>query len=260
VGRKSRLASGVLAEMVFTLTFAATSARSQNVAAPSAPTPHHAAQSDHRKPVRLPAMMAAHQKRNMREHLIAVQEIVAALASNDWPRVEEAARQMGYTQQMGRMCNMMGAATPGFTPMALNFHHTADTIAAAAGKHNRQAVITALGNTLATCFPANGFPAPAAHDVQTACIAPRYAAPPLRGCWQTAALRRSHGSPGHTSPMRDTHRPAPRRNSLQSESQTGAVSRGLRQPGTSVCRSPAGRLCAPPECKLPAPAFWGRWD
>jgi cytochrome c556 len=149
--KSPRLILGIVAGLALILTIAASTARSQNPSAPSAPMSHHAAQSDQRRPLRLTAMMAAHQKRNMREHLVAVQEIVAALGINDWPRVEAAARKIGYNQQMGRMCNMMGAATPGFTPMALNFHHSADRIADAAKRHDRQAALRALGDTLTTC-------------------------------------------------------------------------------------------------------------
>ncbi len=92
----------------------------------------------------------------MREHLRAVQQIVAALSTDDFSAVERAAKKIGYNEQMGQMCNMMGAATPGFTPMALNFHHTADRIVDAAKKRDRAAVLTALGNTLATCTSCHG--------------------------------------------------------------------------------------------------------
>jgi len=121
-------------------------------AKPSSEDPQPGAhQLDNRKLLILPAMMAAHQKRNMREHLAAVQQIVAALSSDDFAAVERAARKIGYSEQMGQMCNMMGAATPGFTAMALNFHHTADGIVVAARGRDRAAVLTALSNTLATC-------------------------------------------------------------------------------------------------------------
>ena len=52
---------------------------------------------------------------------------------------------------MGQMCEHMGAATPGFTAMALNFHHTADTIGEAARRGDRAAVLAALDRTLQTC-------------------------------------------------------------------------------------------------------------
>ncbi len=68
-------------------------------------------------------MMAEHQKQNMRDHLAAVQEIVAALGRDDLDGVAKAASRMGYSEAMGRMCEHMGAAAPGFTPLALDFHH-----------------------------------------------------------------------------------------------------------------------------------------
>jgi len=96
-------------------------------------------------------MMANHQKQNMRDHLAAVQEIVAAVATKDFPGVEHAASRMGYSEQMGAMCSHMGAGAPGFTETALNFHHTADNIIDAAKRRDLQGVLTALDHTLANC-------------------------------------------------------------------------------------------------------------
>jgi hypothetical protein len=45
----------------------------------------------------------------------------------------------------------MGAGAPGFTEKALNFHRTADKIGDAAKKHDSDAVMKALTDTLATC-------------------------------------------------------------------------------------------------------------
>jgi hypothetical protein len=96
-------------------------------------------------------MMANHQKANMRDHLLAVQEIVAAAAASDFPGVEKAARRIGYSEQMGQMCTHMGAAAPGFTERALAFHHSADAIAASAREHDAPAVLRALSATLTSC-------------------------------------------------------------------------------------------------------------
>ncbi len=95
--------------------------------------------------------MANHQKENMREHLLAVQEIVGALATEDYAAIEKAAGRIGFSEEMGQMCNHMGAGAPGFTTQALNFHHTADRIATAAREHDRTRVLTELGATLQTC-------------------------------------------------------------------------------------------------------------
>jgi hypothetical protein len=106
---------------------------------------------DQRKPLPLLAMMANHQKQNMRDHLVAVEEIVAAIARDDYAAVERSAGRIGYSEQMGQMCSHMGAAAPGFTEQALAFHHTADRIVEGARARNHARVLTELGATLQTC-------------------------------------------------------------------------------------------------------------
>jgi hypothetical protein len=106
---------------------------------------------DKRAPVPLLPMMANHQKQNMRDHLVAVQEIIIALATEDYAAIEKAAGRIGFSEQMGRMCSHMGAGAPGFTDVALTFHRTADTITTAAQQRDRVAVTRALGATLQTC-------------------------------------------------------------------------------------------------------------
>ncbi len=106
---------------------------------------------DSRTAVPLLPMMANHQKQNMRDHLVAVQEITLALVTDDFPAVELAAAKLGYSEQMGQMCTHMGAGAPGFTEEALAFHHTADRIAAAAHARDRGRVVSELGATLQAC-------------------------------------------------------------------------------------------------------------
>lgn len=106
---------------------------------------------DQRRPVPLLPMMAKHQKENMREHLQAVQEVVAAAAVDDFDRVAAAGKRMGFSESMGRMCEHMGAGAPGFTEQALAFHHTADEIATAASNRSGPDILLALSNTLRAC-------------------------------------------------------------------------------------------------------------
>jgi cytochrome c556 len=106
---------------------------------------------DTRQPLPLTAMMAEHQKQNMREHLAAVQAIIAALGRDDMDAVAKASARLGYSEAMGQMCEHMGAAAPGFTAMALNFHHTADTIGEAARRGDRAGILSTLDRTLQTC-------------------------------------------------------------------------------------------------------------
>jgi hypothetical protein len=106
---------------------------------------------DARRPVPLLPMMAQHQKQNMREHLEAVQAIVAAAALGDFEAVASAGRRLGFSEATGHMCEHMGAAAPGFTEQALGFHHTADEIAVAAARRDSAAVLAALSKTLSAC-------------------------------------------------------------------------------------------------------------
>jgi hypothetical protein len=88
--------------------------------------------------------MAQHQRANMREHLAAVQEILAALSTNNFSAVERAALRIGYTEEMAQMCEHMGAGAAGFTEMAIHFHRTADTIGAAAKLRDADAALKAV--------------------------------------------------------------------------------------------------------------------
>ncbi len=129
------------------------SAASKN---PSEPTHGaHAAQEvdplDSRIPVPLLPRMAAHQRENMRDHLAAVQEIIAAVAAEKFAGVATNAARIGYSEEMGQMCSHMGAGAPGFKELALNFHHTADTIVPAAKAGDRTATLKAVSATLQTC-------------------------------------------------------------------------------------------------------------
>jgi len=106
---------------------------------------------DARAPVPLLPTMAQHQKQNMRDHLVAVQEIVAGLAASDFAAVERAAGRIGTSESMQQMCSHMGAGAPGFTDQALAFHQTADRIGAAARDQAHDRVLSELSRTLETC-------------------------------------------------------------------------------------------------------------
>jgi len=108
-------------------------------------------QMDTRVAVPLLPMMANHQKQNMRDHLLAVQEIVLAAGREDFAGIARAASRLAFSPQMGQMCTHMGAGAKGFTEQALAFHHTADSIGIAARQQDRGAVMKALGATLQAC-------------------------------------------------------------------------------------------------------------
>ena len=106
---------------------------------------------DLRTPVPMLPMMAKRQKENMRDHLLVVQEIIAALVSDDFAAVERAARRIGFSEDTRQMCTRMGAAAPGFTEQALAFHHRIDRVAVAARERDRVGVLEQLGATLEIC-------------------------------------------------------------------------------------------------------------
>lgn len=110
-----------------------------------------AAAMDKRAPIPLTPMMAGHQKEMMRDHLVAVQEIVAALAADDWAAIERSGARLGSSPQTTMMCEHMGAGAPGFTERGIAFHMTADRIGVAAAAKDEVAVVTALGDTLSAC-------------------------------------------------------------------------------------------------------------
>jgi cytochrome c556 len=87
----------------------------------------------------------------MREHLAAVQQIIASVGAQDFEAVARAGAAIGYSEQMGQMCSHMGAGAPGFMEQALQFHHTADKISHAARAHDLPGVLSALEATLAAC-------------------------------------------------------------------------------------------------------------
>lgn len=106
---------------------------------------------DSRTPLPLTEMMATHQKQEMRDHLRVVQEITAALATDDFDAIARSAARIGWSAQEAMMCKHMGAGAPGFAEMGEHFHKTADTIALAAKRHDHAGVAAALGATLQTC-------------------------------------------------------------------------------------------------------------
>lgn len=142
---------------------------------------------DARKPVPLIPMMAQHQKQNMRDHLLAVQEIVLALAANDYAAVEKANSRIAPSPQMAQMCTHMGAGAPGFSEQALGFHQTAAAISVAAKKKDRRGVLSALGKTLATCTACHEAWKQSVVDERTWSEATKTAAPSM-----DEAMRRQH--------------------------------------------------------------------
>ena len=119
---------------------------------PAPPSPSEAlAALDPRRPVPLQPMMAWHQKQNMMNHLVAIQQVVDALAREDWAGVEAAAKRIGSSPEMQRMCEHMGAGADGFTEAGLELHERADRIGVAATAQDAPGVLAAISDTLIAC-------------------------------------------------------------------------------------------------------------
>ncbi|AKF04183.1 cytochrome c [Sandaracinus amylolyticus] len=121
---------------------------------PPAPRPDPSAELaalDPRTPVPLLPRMAAHQRAQMRDHLLVVQEVTDALGRDDLEAAASAASRLGTSDSMTAMCTHMGAGAPGFTERALEMHRQADAIALAARSGDRAATTRALATTLASC-------------------------------------------------------------------------------------------------------------
>lgn len=107
--------------------------------------------SDSRKPVKLNAMMAKHQLANMREHLNAVQEIIAAMSDRNFQGMKTASQKLATTPQMAMMCEHMGQMTPGFTQMGMALHTEADKLVVLADKKDYNGFVKQLSVTTKTC-------------------------------------------------------------------------------------------------------------
>lgn len=106
---------------------------------------------DTRTPVPLLPQMASHQRESMRDHLLAVQQVIAGVTVADFEGAERAAARLGSSEQMTRMCRHLGAGADGFTERALDFHRTADAIVEAARNRDAVGVLSSLDATLQRC-------------------------------------------------------------------------------------------------------------
>lgn len=94
---------------------------------------------------------ALQQLKNMRDFLTATQEIVGAIARDDFAKVEAAAKVMSYSEEREKKAKMMGGSVPAFVDLAVTFYKSGDAIAEGARKKDRKAALSALEATLAHC-------------------------------------------------------------------------------------------------------------
>ena len=110
--------------------------------------------TDDRIQLNIPEPMKVMQKRMMRQHLGTVQEIVAALAKNDLPKVAEiTSANLALTPEEEQRCGMVEKMTgeKDFTKFGIAMHKKADELVAAAKAGNRDGALAALDGVIGQC-------------------------------------------------------------------------------------------------------------
>jgi len=105
---------------------------------------------DPRTSLNLPAPMRRNQLAMMREHLQAVNDIVALIAEGKFDAASDIAHsKLGLTPEMRKMCNMF--ANDDFRQIGLAFHQSADELGDVLKTGNMKRSLSALHNTMNSC-------------------------------------------------------------------------------------------------------------
>ena len=106
--------------------------------------------ADQRISLQLPAAMRAQQRAMMREHLAAVNEIIADMAAGKFTSASRIAHQkLGLTPEMKKMCTMFGNSD--FRKLGLAFHKSADHLGDELKSGNTKRSLRALHTTMNYC-------------------------------------------------------------------------------------------------------------
>ena len=106
--------------------------------------------SDKRTSLQLPEAMKASQLAMMREHLEAVNNIIADLSTGKFDAASKIAHQkLGLTPEMKKMCNMFG--NDDFRTLGLTFHKSADHLGDVLKTGNLKRSLSALHTTMNSC-------------------------------------------------------------------------------------------------------------
>jgi len=108
-----------------------------------------AAAADSRTVLHAPPRLLAHQRQMMRDHLAAVQEVVAAMAAGKYKEGARTAHErLGLTPEMKHMCYRFG---PAFGAMGVAFHHDGDRLGEVLATGDPQKSLAALQKVLSDC-------------------------------------------------------------------------------------------------------------
>ena len=106
--------------------------------------------SDDRVSLNLSPAMKQHQLKNMRAHLVAVQEIIMQLGLGNFSQASRTAHQkLGLTKEMESMCHRF--ENEAFTAMGIGFHKSADELGKTLTKGDMEDSLAALSETMSYC-------------------------------------------------------------------------------------------------------------
>jgi len=107
-------------------------------------------ENDTRTSLNLPTPMRLIQKKMMREHLQAVNDIVGLIAERKFNAASKIAhRKLGLTPEMKKMCNMF--ANDHFRKIGLDFHKHADELGDVLKMKNLNKSLRALHTVMNSC-------------------------------------------------------------------------------------------------------------
>jgi len=108
---------------------------------------------DPRTSLNLSAPMRRHQLAMMREHLKAVDDIVAYIAQGKFDAASKTAHsKLGLTPEMKKMCAMLGKRNSDFRKTGLAFHKSADELGDTLKKGDLNQSLHALHTTMNYCI------------------------------------------------------------------------------------------------------------
>ena len=110
---------------------------------------HKMSGSDDRIVLQTSPMMKEHQKKNMREHLRTVQEIMVLLGKNDFKKASKTTHEkLGLTEERKRMCGVFGED---FSKIGIAFHESANKLSEVLKTKDYEKTLDALGEMLGHC-------------------------------------------------------------------------------------------------------------
>ena len=111
----------------------------------------HETNIDSRISLNLPPQMKQHQLSNMRSHLVAIQDIIGFIATEDFEQASQTAHsKLGLTEEMKKMCNMFDNKS--FTELGLAFHNSGDVLGDVLQGKDTVKSLQALRSTMNYCI------------------------------------------------------------------------------------------------------------